>query len=65
MICQCLQISEAELCQALTTLDLQSVREIRAHTGAGDGCTACHATLARYLDAHRYAASSSPICSVK
>jgi bacterioferritin-associated ferredoxin len=65
MICTCLGITEAELCRALTTLDLKSVRDIRINTGAGDGCTACHALLHQYLDEHTYASSAVPICSVK
>ena len=65
MICSCLQITETDLCNALATLDLKSVRDIRIHTGAGEGCTSCHTALHLHLEAHRYAAASSPICSVK
>src|SRR5262245_39166891 len=64
VVCRCLQITEQVLVEALTRQDVRSVRDIRRHTGAGDGCTACHRHLQRYLE--RYASSSaSPICSVK
>ncbi len=51
LVCRCLQITEAELVTAVTTLELRTVTEVRQHTGAGDGCNACHKLLRRYLDA--------------
>jgi bacterioferritin-associated ferredoxin len=52
------------LIEALTTLSLRSVTEVRQHTGAGEGCTACHATLRQYIEEYVYP-SASPICSLK
>ena len=49
-ICRCLKVTEEELLTALATREIHSLRDLRAHTGAGDGCTACHKTLARYLE---------------
>jgi bacterioferritin-associated ferredoxin len=43
------------------------VQEVRNHTGAGDGCTACHSRLREFLTVHGYASSPAlpDICSVK
>jgi bacterioferritin-associated ferredoxin len=67
-VCRCLQVTEADVLRALSTFAVRTVRELRKLTGAGDGCTACHRLLARYLD--RFAQSSlsssaEPICSVR
>ena len=63
--CRCLRITEEEVVQAVTTLRLRTVDELRRHTGAGDGCTACHRTLRLLLHQHAQSSSSSPICSVR
>jgi bacterioferritin-associated ferredoxin len=62
-VCHCLQVTEQALRFALTTLDLRTLRDIREKTGAGDGCTACHHRLKRFLDEFSY--SPEPICSVR
>jgi bacterioferritin-associated ferredoxin len=49
-ICRCLKVTEEELLTALATREIHSLRDLRAQTGAGDGCTACRKTLARYLE---------------
>ena len=49
MVCHCLQVTEDMLLHALDTFDLNSVKDICRHTGAGDGCTACHGRLRQYL----------------
>jgi hypothetical protein len=38
------------LLAALHTFDLRNLQEVRKHTGAGDGCTACHLRLHAYLE---------------
>jgi bacterioferritin-associated ferredoxin len=63
-VCRCLQITETALIETLTTRDISSLKDLRRHAGAGDGCTACHRLLQKYLDAYGYS-SASPICSVK
>jgi bacterioferritin-associated ferredoxin len=63
-LCHCLRITEAEVVAAVTRLELRTVKDVRSHTGAGEGCTACHVRLREILERHTYA-SSSPICSVK
>lgn len=50
MICHCLQVTEDVIVQAVESLGLQTVKEIRSCTGAGDGCTACHRRLKTFLD---------------
>ena len=50
MICHCLQVTEEAIVQAIDTLGLTTVKEIRTCTGAGDGCTACHRRLVKYLE---------------
>jgi NAD(P)H-nitrite reductase large subunit len=67
MVCHCLQVTEEDLVTALTTRTIRTVKDIREHTGAGDGCTACHKLLRRYLELVVVQPSSSaePICSVR
>jgi bacterioferritin-associated ferredoxin len=61
-----LQVTESEVVTAITALEVRTLREVRRHTGAGDGCNGCHRRLRQLLDRHAYSASSSePICSVK
>jgi bacterioferritin-associated ferredoxin len=50
VVCHCLQVTEEMLLEALASLDLRSVKDIRQHTGAGEGCTACHRRLGAYLE---------------
>jgi len=62
-LCRCLRITEEEVVTAIRTFALTTIQEVRRHTGAGDGCTACHQALQAVIEAH--APASSPICSVK
>jgi bacterioferritin-associated ferredoxin len=64
LICRCLQVTEETLLDALSRTEIRTVKELRVHTGAGDGCTACHRLLQKYLEQQNYP-SSSPICSVR
>jgi NAD(P)H-nitrite reductase large subunit len=65
VVCRCLQVTEMELVEAMTTHGVQDLREVRRHTGAGGGCMACHRLIRTYLARHPYASSSSslPSCS--
>jgi bacterioferritin-associated ferredoxin len=66
VVCHCLQVTEAALLEALTRLDVKTIKEIRRLTGAGDGCNACHRVLQRYLEKLKPAyASAEPICSLR
>ena len=55
-VCACLRVTERAL--------LRTLRDLRRVIGAGDGCTACHPELQRYLDA-RGQRSCPPICSAR
>ena len=63
-VCACLQITERELLGTLSHPDVRTLRDLRRAIGAGDGCTACHPALQRYLDAGRQP-SCPPICSAR
>ena len=52
-VCACLRITECELLNTLSSADIRTLRDLRRTIGAGDGCTACHRTLERYLDARQ------------
>ena len=64
-VCHCLKITEEEVVEAVAVLGLSTVSEVRRHTGAGDGCTACHQRLRLLVVACTQSSSSSPICSVR
>jgi bacterioferritin-associated ferredoxin len=67
VVCRCLQVTEEVVLAVLGRENIQTVKDIGQHTGAGDGCTACHKVLRRYLELRlAQSPSSSPlICSVK
>jgi len=52
-VCGCLHITEHQLLLTLATKDRWTIHEIRKTIGAGDGCTACHHVLKRYLAIHQ------------
>ena len=66
-LCPCLQVTESTVMAALESLQIRSLADLRRHTGAGDGCTACHRQLIKYIElyAAQSFSSSEPICSVK
>jgi bacterioferritin-associated ferredoxin len=45
IVCHCLQVSESTLADAIAVCGVSTVRELCQETGAGGGCTACHARL--------------------
>jgi bacterioferritin-associated ferredoxin len=51
-VCHCLRVTEEVLAQAFAAQDIQTLRDLRRHTGAGEGCMACHRRLQAYLDRH-------------
>ena len=63
-VCACLRITECELLSTLSSANIRTIRDLRRTIGAGDGCTACHRTLQRYLDAGGQP-SCPPICSAR
>ena len=52
IVCRCLKVTEAVVVEAITTLGLRTVRDVRNATGAGDGCTCCHRQIREYLEVH-------------
>jgi bacterioferritin-associated ferredoxin len=64
VVCRCLRVTEEVVIDAIVTLGLRTVTEIRQVTAAGTGCNCCHKELAAYVAV--YASSSSePICSAR
>ncbi len=55
LVCRCLQVTEEAVLEAVRTLQLRTVKDIRQHTGAGDGCTCCHKRLERFLEQYAIA----------
>lgn len=49
VVCRCLNVTENELVTLIDRLGLRSVKEIRTHSGAGDGCTCCHPQIRSLL----------------
>jgi NAD(P)H-nitrite reductase large subunit len=45
VVCRCLGVTAGEIVTVIETLGLRTVKEVRARTGAGDGCTCCHAQI--------------------
>ena len=53
MACHCLQVTEEALLDAIAVFGIDSLADARRHTGAGDGCTACHRKIRRYIEQSR------------
>jgi len=47
-----MQVTEADLVALIVNRGISDLRELRHHTGAGDGCMACRRRLQSYLDTH-------------
>ena len=52
-VCSCLRVTECQLLETLAGSSIGTIGDLREVIGAGDGCTACHQRLNRYLEAHR------------
>ncbi len=48
--CRCLKVTTCEVAQAIVSLGIRSVRELRDKTGAGNGCNCCHRLLQKFID---------------
>ena len=66
-LCHCLAVTEEVVTASIARFALATIEDIRRHTGAGEGCTSCHARIRAILEAQlAYAPSASPdICSVR
>jgi bacterioferritin-associated ferredoxin len=52
IVCRCLQVTEEQVVRMIERLELRSVRDVRKYTGAGEGCTCCHAKIQEYIEKH-------------
>lgn len=50
IVCECLKVSERQVCSVIRNGEACSLRQIGACTGAGTGCTACHPALEALLE---------------
>lgn len=50
IVCRCLKVTEEQVVRMIERLELRTVRDLRTYTGAGDGCTCCHAKLQEYIE---------------
>ncbi len=64
VLCECLQITEAQVRGAAVDHNPHTLKELIRCSGAGKGCTACHPALREIL-AERGAAFTQPNCSVR
>lgn len=55
IVCRCLKVTEEQLVRMIERLELRSVHDLKKYTGAGDGCTCCHAELKGYLERFAFA----------
>ncbi len=59
IVCHCLEVSESTVADAIAICGLMTIKEVCRETGAGGGCTACHASLRELL---RKTSQSVPAC---
>ena len=59
IVCHCLAIGEETVEAAIAICGLSTIKEVCRETGAGSGCTACHARLQELL---RKASQPLPAC---
>jgi bacterioferritin-associated ferredoxin len=59
IVCHCLGISESAVADAVAICGLATVKDVCRETGAGSGCTACHARLRELV---RKASQTVPVC---
>ena len=64
LVCRCLKITEHSIVTSIRTIGLTTIDELKAATGAGDGCTCCHKQLRQYLAVYS-PSSSANMCSAK
>ena len=49
-LCHCLQVTEDDVLNVVARGKAQSIVDVQACTGAGQGCTACVWRIQQYLD---------------
>lgn len=53
VVCHCMQVTEDAILEALAMFDIDTIKDLRHYTGAGDGCTCCHPQLRRMIETHK------------
>jgi NAD(P)H-nitrite reductase large subunit len=59
IVCRCLKVTEGTIVEAITSLGLRTVKDVRVTTSAGDGCTCCHKQIRVLIETH--APSTAPL----
>lgn len=49
LLCRCFRVTETEVTVAIQAHGAQEVEDVMRHTGAGEGCRACHCRIKRLL----------------
>jgi len=49
VLCRCLTVTETQVREAVALHGCQSVQEVGAINGAGEGCTVCHCKIRQLL----------------
>jgi bacterioferritin-associated ferredoxin len=65
IVCRCLKATEAAIVEAIITLGVRTLEQLRAATEAGTGCCCCHRELRGLLEVHSSSSSPMDICSVR
>ena len=61
VVCRCLKVTEGAIVEAVTTLGLRTLKEVRRATGAGDGCTCCHKQIRALIEVHSPATAGAGV----
>lgn len=65
VVCRCLKVTEGAIIEAIVSLGVRSLGELKAATEAGTGCTCCHRQLRGYIEDYSSSPSPSNMCSAK
>jgi bacterioferritin-associated ferredoxin len=60
-VCHCMKVTAEALVEVIVSLEVRTLRELRQHTGAGDGCMACRKRLQHYIDEYSPASRAIPL----
>lgn len=52
VVCGCLKVTEGTIVDAIQTLGLRTLTDVRRATEAGTGCTCCHKKIRSILEVH-------------
>jgi NifU-like protein len=63
VVCRCLKVTEGHIIEAVVTLGLRTVKDVRGATGAGDGCTCCHKQIRALIEVHAEVTVEVPLAA--